>query len=367
MEQKRRVTQRDIAEKVGLHRSTVSMVFKNHPGIPEKTRQRVLHCAKELGYAPDPMLSALAIYRTKTRPASFHGTLAWLVNSTAGYDWKSVPVFRQYFEGASERARERGYFLHVFDFGAPGMTPKRLAGILRAQNVAGIQICPQPKPGTKLPEFEWDFFSILALGYSVVSPSFHTVGSAHYRNMTRTISELDRRGYERIGLIIDPGLDQRIDDNFRSRFLGIQYRRFGELPVPVLQADYSRDLPAIRRWVKRYRPEAIVVSDGQNLKNLTTEFLKIGLQVPSEIGVACAGLAAENTGVSGVFETPFKVGEIAMDVLVGLIQRGERGIPLQPEHVHVEGVWSEGRSLCPHRPAAAKSREKEGTPFDSTG
>ena len=59
MEQ-RRVTQLDVAREAGVHRSTVSLAFRNHPSIPAETRERVMRVAKKLGYTIDPMLAALA-------------------------------------------------------------------------------------------------------------------------------------------------------------------------------------------------------------------------------------------------------------------------------------------------------------------
>jgi DNA-binding LacI/PurR family transcriptional regulator len=347
MTHERRVTQRDIAERAGVHRSTVSMVFKNHAGIPAKTRERVLKIAEEMGYSPDPMLSALAIYRVKQRPSTYHGTLAWLVNSESGFDWEKIPVFRQYFEGASLCAKRHGFLLHVFDINAAKMTPKRLAGILKARNVSGIQVCPQPNPCSVV-DFDWEHFSAISLGYSLINPVLHTVSAAHYRNVGQTLAELNRRGYERVGLVVYPEFDRRVDDSFLSRYVGDQYVQYGTLPIPPLLASYNTDMDALKEWLDGYRPEAIVVSDGQDLKGLAGRLEKIGYKVPADIGVACAGLASRETGVSGVYETPLKIGEAATDLLVSMIHRGERGVPKQPQRVHIEGEWMDASSLKAH-------------------
>ena len=34
-----------------------------------------------------------------------------------------------------------------------------------------------------------------------------------------------------------------------------------------------------------------------------------------------------------------------MDLLVGMVQRGERGVPVVPIRSHLEGVWHEGRTV----------------------
>ncbi|RKX77022.1 MAG: LacI family transcriptional regulator [Spirochaetes bacterium] len=55
MKRNKRVSSKDVAKLAGCSRTTVSFVLNNTPGkkIPEKTRQRVLKAAEELGYIPN--------------------------------------------------------------------------------------------------------------------------------------------------------------------------------------------------------------------------------------------------------------------------------------------------------------------------
>lgn len=65
--QRKRVTSKDVAEKVGVSRTTVSLVLNRVEGIqisPE-TRQKVIEAANELGYVPDATAQALVSRRTK--------------------------------------------------------------------------------------------------------------------------------------------------------------------------------------------------------------------------------------------------------------------------------------------------------------
>ena len=71
-----RTTQDDVARAAGVHRTTVSLALKRHPRIPRETQERVRRIADALGYQPDPMLSSLVAYRTRNRPAAYHGSLA---------------------------------------------------------------------------------------------------------------------------------------------------------------------------------------------------------------------------------------------------------------------------------------------------
>jgi DNA-binding LacI/PurR family transcriptional regulator len=64
---RKRVTSKDVAEKVGVSRTTVSLVLNDVKGIQisSETRQKVLDTAAELKYVPNAAAQALASSRTK--------------------------------------------------------------------------------------------------------------------------------------------------------------------------------------------------------------------------------------------------------------------------------------------------------------
>jgi len=50
---------------------------------------------------------------------------------------------------------------------------------------------------------------------------------------------------------------------------------------------------------------------------------------------------------SGVYQNGELVGATAVDTLVGMMERYERGLPEQATTLMVEGIWNEGRTLRP--------------------
>ena len=339
-----RVTQQDIARKAGVHRATVSMAFKGHRNIPKETRERILKIAAEMGYVPDPMLSALAAYRSRKRPATYHGSLAWLVNSAYGFDWRDRtirPHFSDYFDGAAAQAKRYGFQIEVFDFNAPGMTPARLASILGARGVSGVLLCPQPRPDTTL-DFPWQNFSAVTFGYSLAIPQLHTVSATQYRAMRLTVHELRRLGYLRIGLALDGDHDLRTDHNYLAGYLVEEHLAGagGGATVPMLAAPYP-DQGAVARWLRIHRPDAIVTGNYHFLDVLRS----LGKRVPEEIGLACPLLPSAETELAGVVENSVEIGSVAVDFLIGMIHRQERGVPANPQRIHVEGRWLTGKTL----------------------
>ncbi|MBL9205865.1 MAG: LacI family DNA-binding transcriptional regulator [Opitutaceae bacterium] len=338
---KARVTQQDIADKAGVTRAAVSMALNNHPSIPRKTRQRIARIAAKLGYAPDPMLSALAAYRGRKRPATYHGTLAWLVTSAFGHDWRRTQHFIDFHDSAAQRARRHGFALETYDFNSKEMTPDRLASILRARNISGLLLSPQPRSDTTI-DFPWQDFSAVTFGYSLASPHLHTVVSTQYRDMRLTLDHVQALGYKRIGLALSRDHDLRTDRNYLAAYLVHEYGAAGEAPPPPLLMSSNEDAEALGDWLDRYRPDAMVAA----VKDPFLRSLRqLGWKIPEDIGVAFPNLVRPDPRVAGVVESSEEIGAVAVDVLVAMIQRGERGIPEYPQRIHVEGRWSPGRSL----------------------
>lgn len=340
-----RITQADVARRAGVHRTTVSLALRDHPRIPAATRRRVRRIADRLGYAPDPMLASLVAYRTQRRPAAFHGTVAWLVSSARGFDWREVPHFRDSYEGALARARRCGFALEVFDLNTPGMRPSRLAGILRTRNITGLLLCPQRIPKATL-DLPWERFSAVTFGYGIAQPKLHTVSPAHYLAVRRIMDELRRLGYRRIGLALDAGQNARTDYNNLAGYLVGEDAVQASPAIPPLYEPYTA-VKSLGDWIREHRPDAIVSGAYYVLEMLR----ELGIAVPDDLGVACPCLPSADSELAGVFEDWRRIGEIAVDALVAMLNRGERGVPDSPHRLHVEGPWRPGRSLRPPRPA----------------
>ncbi|MGJ4844901.1 LacI family DNA-binding transcriptional regulator [Leifsonia sp. Le1] len=100
----RRVTLRDIAEKVGITPSAVSMALAGKPRIGDDTRKAVLAAASELGYVPSSAARALR--------SQHAGTIALIVPTTATHVF-GHSYFMLVLEGTSSVANENDVQLLV--------------------------------------------------------------------------------------------------------------------------------------------------------------------------------------------------------------------------------------------------------------
>ena len=99
----KRPTQKDVALRAGVSRSTVSYVLNDQKQlkvpISEETRQRVMQAIAELGYEPDARAQALRQGHTK-----IVGVIIPVIQN---------PFFWQTLSGVSDALQEAGYSLHL--------------------------------------------------------------------------------------------------------------------------------------------------------------------------------------------------------------------------------------------------------------
>ena len=343
-----RPTIRDIAHLAGCHYSTVSLALHDNPRIPGETKKRIKAAAEQLGYHPDAALSALCAYRATKRPVHEHAVLAWLTNYSAENQWKASPCNCDYFEGATQRATERGYRLETFWLAAPGMTPERMSRILWTRNIQGVLLPPQEHCTSV--DLAWKNFSAVTFGYSLVQPRLHLVSNHEYRSMGALFAELVRRGYRRIGLANLRDHDERVDHNWLAAYLVEQRVLSRKHLVPPLLLP-TWDAREFLAWREHHRPDVVVTK----LSNVLSSLKRAGFRVPEDIGVAFHSLDEKSPGLSGMKKNSFQIGVMAVDLVIDMLHRGERGLPERPSLHMVEGSWAEGATL---RAAASRSKSE---------
>lgn len=339
--QNERATQADIARNLGISRSAVSMALKNHPRISPEMRQQVHDEAERLGYRPDPMLVSLAAYRERRRPVSHHGTLAWLTNSQRGYNWKNIEHFREFFKGAQTQAFRHGYQLDEIDICRKGALHfTKTAAILRARNIQGLVVAPQPTAQTDLTGFPWQDFAAIAIGYTLRTPKLHTVAADQFRAVTECMIQLRNTGHRRIGFVLSTEHVERTHFHYLGAYMALQEMAHLNAQIPSLMGNQP-DLEPLRNWVKTYQPDAIL--GGHYLPRYLRT---LGWRVPEDISVVCPNIPTPEEGeISGICETPVAIGGAAVENLTALLYRGERGIPQASQRILVEGKWIEGKTL----------------------
>jgi LacI family repressor for deo operon, udp, cdd, tsx, nupC, and nupG len=323
----------------------VSLALRDSPRLPAETRKKIQALAQEMGYTPDPMLTALTSYRQSVKLPHHQGTLAWINSHSDDQYRHSHNLNMEYRDGARKRCLELGYQLEEFRLAE--LSAKRLAKILKARNIQGLLLAPQGRQASHL-NFEWETFSSVTFGFSLVRPRLHLVTNAQYRSSRMAIRAMRKHGYRRIGYASIQSADVRTNQNFSSGFLAEQrgFKQSDQLPIFIFDETKPNSrrtyVQEFAKWLDQTQPEAILVLDDDAIK----AYHKLGLKYET-CGIASLARwsPSDTEPIAGVYQNNPAIGKTAVDFLVGMIHRNERGVPPIPLQILVDGTWVEGPSL----------------------
>src|SRR5258705_4571757 len=127
---KARITLSDIAHRLNVSHTTVSRALRNDRQISKSLSQRIQRAAKQMGYRPDAMLSALAHYRRSSKTQPIAAGIAWINFWPEPKQLRDVHEFNLYWQGALTEAELAGYRLEEFHL-SNDMPARRLERVLR--------------------------------------------------------------------------------------------------------------------------------------------------------------------------------------------------------------------------------------------
>lgn len=343
-----KATLQDVADRAGVHRSTVSLALRDHSRISEPVRRRIQGIAGKLGYRINPLVAALMQSR-RTKRTEKHVVLAYVTNYPTRFGWRPPHHDRpDYFPGATARARDFGYKLEHFWLAEPGMTPERFAAILSARNINGLLIGRLP-PGCNALELPWEKFSSVALGLTLQAPRLNHVTENHYTSAKQSMIRCIERGYRRIGFAFTEADDSpRVGERWLGAYLHQQLRlRVGDRIPPFLFPGNADAGQAFQKWFTKNRPDALLVTHASPVMG----WLKaLGQNVPRDVGVVALVNDHPEQNQSGVYFDPAKLGALSIEMLIGLLHRDDTGVPEDQHEVLLTGEWLEGGTLRPPAP-----------------
>lgn len=338
----RRVTQKDIATKLGLDDSTVSLALRNSTKISRSTRDQVHKAAKDMGYILNATAVNLSKFRSNVADAPQTTALAWLncwKDPKALYRLKE---FALYWEGARDTAERLGYRLEEFQIGGD-FDIKRFQDVIESRGIKGILI--PPHAGMEIDpqkQFDWEKFAIVRFGHSVRYPEAHLVSAYQYGNMILAYQRAVELGYQRIGMV-NVGRSHDSWINFDTGFLKAQQRLNTEERIPIYSdppSEHESYLVGFNEWLKEYQPDAIISATGGVAKRVEAAGLKPG----SDIGLAT--MTVLDTSIdAGINQNSYEIGHVAARSLISQIQDNEFGPPTLHHQTFVPGTWVDGKSL----------------------
>ncbi|HEY1120224.1 MAG TPA: LacI family DNA-binding transcriptional regulator [Haloferula sp.] len=337
----RRFSLRDIARQLGVSHAAVSMALRDSPRISAPLKEKIRNYAEQVGYRPDPMLTALASYRQSKSNPAIQAAIAW-VNAWPEPDaLRNFRGFDAYWHGASAAAEKFGYRLEEFRVGRE-CSPKRLHQILSTRGIRALLLPPhrdQPDWG----DFPWSSYSLVRFGRSLGKPHTHVVTADQVANAMLAVREILKRGYHRVGLIIE---EKRLHESghlFEGGY-ALAQRLIPEkdrIPVMALGTSTAAErAKAIAAWIKKHKVEAIFT----DLAEVPDLLGKQGIRIPDDVALAVTSVLDAQAD-AGIDQHPEEIGRVGFLMLNSLINDGARGIPKIFRQILVEGSWVDGSTL----------------------
>ena len=339
---------RRIAELAGVSPTTVSLALRDSPKIPAATKRRVIAVAKRIGYRPNAKLAELMMHlrlkRHPKREACF-GVISFYEEARP---WEKALHLQRIYEGMTRRADALGYRLEPFWMRAPGMTSRRLRGILEARGIQGLLCFGSPNLEEEMPP-ELDHYAIVTQGVSIKTP-LHRVTSHAYNDMWRVLKNIRALGYQRPGLVLGDYEGRRSAHAYLCVYLGWSHLVSGTTPaIPVLQLTHVEEEP-LMQWYRQHQPDVLIFAHHYNaLADFDRILRRHGIRVPEDLGVAAVTQVLEGTRFSGLQGNQHLVGAWAVEMLVGRIMNRDFGYPSHPRIEMVEMQWVDGATLRKQR------------------
>lgn len=327
-----------VARRAGVACSTVSKALRNNSRIPEKTRIRICKIADEMGYKPNPIVANLMAQLRHVRKSETYETVAWVSAFPEPDGWTRSMSYREYYEGARDRAIELGYKLEKFWLGDVDWKGGRLSTVLRSRSIRGVLFAPFPKITERI-DLEWDNFAVVTFGYSLRKPLCHRVTNDQFRAMLCLLKRMDEGGFRRIGLVLEAMGNYRTGSNFTSGMITYQLHVPPENRIPILYTDRVT-IQQFKDWYNQYKPDILV---GQ--KWLIPPFLTHhNVRVPEDVSVAYL-VEDGNGGSAGIHQRSRWVGAAAMELVVEQLYENRLGIPACQKTILIEGEYRDGASV----------------------
>ena len=328
-----RVTLADIARAAEVSVATVSRALKGGR-VQVGTRARIQALADEMGYQPDPALSALSSYRDAQRRCAQALSIGLVVGAPYRAETLASSFHRRaHLQGVSDELGRLGYqALPILTVDGPA----ELDDWLRQRRVHGVVLAGVP-PAV----FEAAGLArvpVACIGNQRDDARFHRVDSDCQQGMRLVFDHALAAGYRRIALLMHPHTDDSSGGRWYAGFLHQQYRRAadGLVAIPIQRA-HGRG--ALADLLEQWRPDCLVIR-----RSHRSEVAACGRQIPRDLGYISLGVQEAGHRTTGLVSNAREVGQAAARLVDAGLRHHEPGRPELPQTVMLPYRWNPGSS-----------------------
>jgi DNA-binding LacI/PurR family transcriptional regulator len=321
-------TLRDVARAAGVSQATASYALRGLAPASRKTQRRVQTIAAELGYHTNPVIASLA---TRRQPAS---AARIAVLGTRPAQWSGLQ--RDGLHALLAAGQTRGWLMDQVDTAAHA-DAAALSQQLAEQGVQGLVLHRCEEPAAWWHDFDFDAFAVI-IGdehLRAMLPDFHLVRLDFLALFMQTVTQCRQHGFHRLGSILyHPEPPKPGHQRFLAGALLASQQQ--EVAIPPLLLNSTRKTAtaaAIRRWLDRWQPDAVISANSEYLAPVQDRGLPYAL---------CWNAAGRHSGISIPWP---RLAERMLALMDTLIRSRERGPVKAPFELVITADWHAGHSL----------------------
>ncbi|GAA2786515.1 LacI family DNA-binding transcriptional regulator [Saccharopolyspora taberi] len=259
----------DVAARAGVSRTLVSLIFRNEPGAGERTRERVLRAADELGYRPDSAARLLARGRSRT------------IGVVVRMD---QPFQAELVNGMYPEAERLGYDV-LLSASGPGRDERTAADALLGHRCEALILLGPKADARFLPELAENAV-VVTVGCRVPGARADSVHTADARGMGQAVDHLVELGHRRIAHV-DGGRDPGSADRRRGYRSAMRRRGLGD-EIRVVKGAHNEDagMAAGRALLDDGPlPTALIAGNDRCAMGLMHVLRRAGVETPGDLSV----------------------------------------------------------------------------------
>ncbi len=315
-----RLNLEQIAQKSGVSRSTVSRVINHDPRVSPDTRARVELVIKQLDYQPNAAARSLAGGRSHV--------LGLVIPMGVGRIFTD-PYFPLLIQGVSSACNALNYSVMLW-IAEPEYERRTIGNILNNRLIDGVILSSMMTDDPILEALAQAELPFILIGRHPSNNQVNYVDVDNTNSAREIVSYLLRMGYRRVATITGPqnmiaGIDRLEGYHAALRFWGVAMDA-----RLIVDGDFSEEggYAAMQRLLP-LRPDAVFAASDAMALGALRAIQEAGLKVPQDMGLVgyddMPFVARTNPPITTVRQPTLKVGAVATETLIGLIEQPGSG------------------------------------------
>jgi LacI family transcriptional regulator len=271
---------KDIAKKLSISPSAVSIVLNNKPGVSEETRKKVLKTIEQMGYNTTLLTKSAFNHKYNMR---------FIIYKKHGYVVSDTPFFSALMEGIDREARSRGYnlILTYIDENKDDLT--KIINIIKETHPDGIMLLATEMTSENLKPFQELNIPLLLLDSYFENESLDTVIINNIEGAYKATCYLAESGHIDIGYLHSSvwinNFDQRMVGFKKAiKNKGLRLRENFIFPLESTIEGSYRDMLKILNQ-KSELPTAMFADNDIIAFGAIKAMKEVGLRIPQDISI----------------------------------------------------------------------------------